>query len=120
MPKTREPENCAHYWKTQGEPHHRWWADHAMAKCLHCFSWTVVEYKAEDGIGPCKHSIGQHRGQPHFIGELPLEKEVVSEELPGVDPSYVDCPACIDRAARTPFGEEITLCTEHALWVEVK
>ena len=85
-----------------------------MAKCLHCFSWTIVEFKSEEGVGPCRHSIGQHKGEPHFIGEIPLDKETVSEVVPKVDPSYVGCSACLALVLETPFGEELPLCKDHA------
>lgn len=107
-------ERCTHFWKVQGEPQHRWWDGHALAKCIHCFARTAVEYKAASGIGPCDHSVGLFLGAPHFVGETPLEKEGPELTEPGksdntcegcgvsVPPPHIICDACFAKPAPVP------------------
>lgn len=92
---------CKHYWKVIGP-----WVDaHAIAKCLHCYSYTTVD---RDGLGPCAHSMGQRIGEQYFHGESPLEKELpevayddlcanckaIMDEHPGEDVELPPCQAC--------------------------
>ncbi len=45
-----------HFWRLVGEKGNRWKSGHALARCLHCQSWTVVEYEDEKP-GPCEHVV---------------------------------------------------------------
>lgn len=51
---------CKHFWKIVGGKH-KWFSSphggdstHALARCVHCPAWTVVEY---GGMGPCSHVV---------------------------------------------------------------
>lgn len=45
---------CKHFWKLAASGR-RWFNGHALARCVHCLAWTVVEYG--EGIGPCSHVV---------------------------------------------------------------
>ena len=109
----RPIENCNHFWKALGEPGHVWFDSHAIARCLHCYARTVVEYKHPDGVGPCPHAVGRGIAGVYFMGEPPLEKEESSEAIPEVDPAYVECKDCQDLIDVARYGEEIFPCAAH-------
>ena len=83
----RDFETCTHYWKVKSG----WTDGHAMAECPHCFSFCVVD---RDGVGPCRHSMGQRVGQQRFFKEPPLDKEFPTpqEWLEHPQPCY--CEDC--------------------------
>jgi len=61
--------SCKHFWKIVGGRWH-WFHGHALARCVHCPAWTVVEYGK--GIGPCPHVVAQLLG---VITELESDEE---------------------------------------------
>lgn len=70
----REIDACKHFWQPEGAVASRWQHGHCLASCRYCEAWTVID---RGGIGPCHHSVGEHRGVQFLPGEPPLEKEFV-------------------------------------------
>ena len=71
---------CKHYWQLIGPKHARWFDGHAMARCKHCRSWTVVDM---DDIGPCFHSIGQR--QSIYASDVNIPLPPASPDSPMVE-----------------------------------
>lgn len=109
----KDPQTCNHYWKAVGSPGFVWFDGHAVARCLHCHTRTVVEYQHPDGIGPCPHAAGRFIVGNYFLGEPLLEKQEVPEDTWHPDPSYIDCVDCQAISSTTPHGKEVKLCPIH-------